>query len=204
MQFVKIIVAMMAASVFAAPTAPGVEISSSTPETANGTIIEVSGKPFTYSKAAQAVDKVIQSMVHDADGDIHIGDDGVARSYTANGTVIDFRKLSNAQILAMTSSLPPMLQHKAEYFNTIFAGVSGHDVHDNIQIWDPPAWLRASNFDDDKAQKSANPQHDMKRQSYTMGGLYCRGQPCSTHTACQIMGCHSCVFVDNYVKKMCR
>lgn len=71
-------------------------------------------------------------------------------------------------------------------------------------IGDPPAWLRASNFDDDKAQKSANPQHDMKRQSYTMGGLYCRGQPCSTHTACQIMGCHSCVFVDNYVKKMCR
>lgn len=44
------------------------------------------------------------------DGYAAVGEDGVARSYAGNGTVIDYRKLSNSQLAEYATSLPPSVQ----------------------------------------------------------------------------------------------
>ncbi|KAK6388336.1 hypothetical protein LTR65_008014 [Meristemomyces frigidus] len=91
---------------------------------------------FQYSHGAQSVHDIINSMDVAADGYSNVGDDGVARSHAANGTVIDFRRLSNSQLNSYAKSLPPSLQQYQEEYVEQFANVSGLDVADN-QLWNP-------------------------------------------------------------------
>ncbi|KAI7660294.1 hypothetical protein KC318_g10178, partial [Hortaea werneckii] len=122
--FSKIVLGLMVATAIAAPSTP--------PSESKGELD--AEKPFTFSKAAQGTYDLISSMTIEDDGEIHIADDGVARSYAANGTVIDYRKLSHGQLLSMTGALPPNLQDKSDYFANVFAKVSGLDVDDEDQI----------------------------------------------------------------------
>ncbi|KAI6798967.1 hypothetical protein KC332_g14462 [Hortaea werneckii] len=122
--FSKIVLGLMVATAIAAPSTP--------PSESKGEV--EAEKPFTFSKAAKGTYDLISSMTVDDDGDIHVADDGVARSYAANGTVIDYRKLSHGQLLTMTGTLPPRLQDKSDYFANVFAKVSGLDVDDEDQI----------------------------------------------------------------------
>ncbi|KAI6868138.1 hypothetical protein KC323_g3215 [Hortaea werneckii] len=199
--FSKIVFGLMAVTAIAAPA--------TSPSESKGELD--AEKPFTFSKAAQGTYDLISSMTVDDDGDIHVADDGVARSYAANGTVIDYRKLSHGQLLAMTGTLPPRLQDKSDYFANVFAKVSGLDVDDEDQIWNPsghfhgPSLPDAADHDaDSSAGQSVNPHS--KRQTFYpafASPLYCVGQPCTTNTACAIMGCSVCVYLDQMKKKYC-
>ncbi|KAI6803032.1 hypothetical protein KC327_g15774 [Hortaea werneckii] len=161
--FSKIVLGLMVATAIAAP---------STPPSESKCEVDVE-KPFTFSKAAQGTYDLISSMIIDDDGDIHIADDGVARSYAANGTVIDYRKLSHGQLLSMTGALPPRLQDKSDYFANVFAKVSGLDVDDEDQIWNPSGHLHGPSLPDvadhdgdadSSAGQSVNPHS--KRQTF--------------------------------------
>ncbi|KAI7239786.1 hypothetical protein KC330_g1728 [Hortaea werneckii] len=200
--FSKIVLGLMVATAFAAPA--------TSPSESKGELdVE---KPFTFSKAAKGTYDFISSMIKDDGGDIHVADDGVARSYAANGTVIDYRKLSHAQLLSMTGALPPRLQDKSDYFANVFAKVSGLDVDDEDQIWNPSGHLHgpslpdAADHDadaDSSPGQSVNPHS--KRQSFPPAfvPLYCLGQPCTRHDACVFMGCEGCVYIDQMKKKYC-
>lgn len=69
------------------------------------------------------------------DGFVHIADDGVVRAYAANGTVIDYVKLSNSQLRAFVDSLPPSIQDQREHLLDIWGDVDGNKVTDEGQIW---------------------------------------------------------------------
>ncbi|RMY03508.1 hypothetical protein D0867_10667 [Hortaea werneckii] len=201
--FSKIVLGLMVATAIAAPSTP--------PSESKGELD--AEKPFTFSKAAQGTYDLISSMTIEDDGEIHIADDGVARSYAANGTVIDYRKLSHGQLLSMTGALPPNLQDKSDYFANVFAKVSGLDVDDEDQIWSPSGHLHgpslpdAADHDTDADStpgQSVNPHS--KRQSFPPSfaiPVYCYGQPCTTNTACEFMGCSACIYLDQQKKKYC-
>jgi hypothetical protein len=78
-------------------------------------------------------------MTLDPDGFVHLAGDGVARSYAANNTVIDYAALSNSQIQQVISQLPASHQ---KHLEQVFEGVDGYDVTDKSQLLEPPPWLR--------------------------------------------------------------
>ncbi|KAK5125402.1 hypothetical protein LTR85_000511 [Meristemomyces frigidus] len=177
----------------------------------NGT--DGSLKVFQYSEAAQSAHDNVNSMISTDDSSTHIGDDGVARAFAGNGTVIDYRKLSNSQLLSLAASLPPSVQDLQEHLEEVYANVDGNDVTDPKELWDPAAHLRpdAAEADDmpEAQPQSRNPQHDVaaaldSRQSYGIPALYCLGATCSTRAACQFMGCGDCRSSDQaYRRKVC-
>lgn len=79
----------------------------------------------------------------DGSGVVHIANDGVARSYAENGTVIDFIQLSPAAINSFIATLPPtMSAEQKEEIKETFAGVNGFDVKDKTRLLAPAASLR--------------------------------------------------------------
>ena len=73
-------------------------------------------------------------MALDPDGFVHVADDGVARSYAANHSVIDYAALSNSQIQQMISQLPASYQEHLEHLRQVFEGVDGYDVANKSQL----------------------------------------------------------------------
>lgn len=87
----------------------------------------------------------VAQLRQEDDGLIHLADDGVLRSYAANGTVLDARQLDNAQIMAFIKDRerhPNMTPSILQHFHDVFQGVSGFDVTDPDHLLNPPAELR--------------------------------------------------------------
>ena len=74
-------------------------------------------------------------------GVFHLGADGVVRSYHPNGTVLDYAKLSPAQIAARLK-----IWGKDENLTEAFEGVNGHDVVDEEQLLNPGKALLPHQF----------------------------------------------------------
>ncbi|KKZ67817.1 hypothetical protein EMCG_06527 [[Emmonsia] crescens] len=78
-----------------------------------------------------------------AGGIKHFGDDGVLRSFSSNGTVIDHARLINEPLMVAATWLPSKEQNilKEEW-----AGVGGSKVQSE-QILSPPSHLRPLVFE---------------------------------------------------------
>jgi hypothetical protein len=125
-------------------------------------------------------------MALDPDGFVHIADDGVARSYAANNTVIDYAALSNSQIQQMISQLPVSYQEHQEHLRQVFEGVDGYDVTDKSQLFEPPPWLRPFEIDPTTPTQSRNEAHEAASALENRQITYCVGQPCTTTSALPI------------------
>jgi methylmalonyl-CoA mutase N-terminal domain/subunit len=102
-------------------------------------------------------------MALDPDGFVHVADDGVARSYAANNTVIDYAALSNSQIQQMISQLPASYQEHLEHLRQVFEGVNGYDVANKSQLLTPPPWLQAFEIE------PTTPPQQQRREGHTSG-----------------------------------
>ncbi|KAF4260929.1 hypothetical protein CNMCM8057_002007 [Aspergillus fumigatus] len=73
---------------------------------------------------------------------VHIADDGVARAYDENESVIDYIPLTNDQLKQLLRNLPEPWKKEEDHLHAVFNGVDGRDVMDEKQLLDPPAELR--------------------------------------------------------------
>ena len=141
----------------------------------------------------------LHKMDADLNGFLHVADDGVARSYNGNATVIDYVRLTNEQLMQLLSQLPESYQSEMNHLHSTFDNVSGFDVADESQLRDPPSWLRPPpQHDAIKRSVSSQTRNPARRAESTLEvrDYFCVGQPCTNSAACQFLGCSACVYLD--------
>ncbi|KAL2855306.1 hypothetical protein BJY01DRAFT_204419 [Aspergillus pseudoustus] len=81
------------------------------------------------------------TLPHDLSGEgfVHLGDDGVLRSYNGAGLVLGYHALDPDQIAQYNSGFPISAQ---EHLREVFKGVNGRAVTDPAQLTNPVAELR--------------------------------------------------------------
>ncbi|KAF2206585.1 hypothetical protein CERZMDRAFT_52888 [Cercospora zeae-maydis SCOH1-5] len=145
-------------------------------------------------------------METDDRGFAHLADDGVLRSYAADGTVLEATPFSNAQIRALIDTRPPVWEPYRDELLRMFADIDGHQgegmKHD--VLLDPPVNLKPAlrKHSEISAHRSANPLFLVKANINKKPQLWCLGQICSSHEGCRIMGCNACIFVDALISKV--
>ncbi|KAF4231099.1 hypothetical protein CNMCM8980_005616 [Aspergillus fumigatiaffinis] len=122
-------------------------------------------------------------------GYVHIADDGVARAYDENESVIDYIPLTNDQLKKLLANLPGPLKKEADHLHAVFDDVDGRQVTDEKQLLDPPAELR-------NPMNRQAPQSKPEANPLQQADWYCVGQPCNGPEACQFMGCRGCLEMD--------
>ncbi|KAF4268933.1 hypothetical protein KXW98_006252 [Aspergillus fumigatus] len=123
---------------------------------------------------------------------VHIADDGVARAYDENESVIDYIPLTNDQLKQLLRNLPEPWKKEEDHLHAVFNGVDGRDVMDEKQLLDPPAELR-NPMPREPLQSKRDPS------PLQQADWYCRGQPCTRDPACRFMGCSHCARLDAIV-----
>ncbi|KAK3648695.1 hypothetical protein LTR56_000968 [Elasticomyces elasticus] len=134
-------------------------------------------KSWVYVKPAETFMDVVRSMEQDGDGFVHFGDDGIARSYRGDGTVLDARALSNGQLADMMDTTHPdqYTEEEMEHLRELWQNVDGHDVKDESQLFHPAAYLRPPPDTEEQIEQSINAAAAMKKmlegRSTPIGGV---------------------------------
>ncbi|KAK3627117.1 hypothetical protein LTR22_022877 [Elasticomyces elasticus] len=134
-------------------------------------------KSWVYVKPAETFMDVVMTMEHDGDGFVHFGDDGIARSYRGDGTVLDARALSNGQLADMMDTTHPdqYTEEEMEHLRELWQNVDGHDVKDKSQLLHPAAYLRPPPDTEEQIEQSINAAAAMKKmlegRSTPVGGV---------------------------------
>lgn len=71
--------------------------------------------------------KQVHALPTDPEGLVHLGDDGVVRSWAANHTVLGYLALSPSEIAVWISN-PRYTQEKKDHFKQLFDGIDGRTV----------------------------------------------------------------------------
>ncbi|TKA80649.1 hypothetical protein B0A55_01874 [Friedmanniomyces simplex] len=151
-------------------------------------------------------------MLLDPLGFVHVADDGVERSYAANGTVIDYRQLSNDQLMKMTMNLPAAMQHLQGHLSDVWKGVDGNSVTSKSQFFDPPAHLRPAEPTAEDVQQSVNELVAMKKvlegrsipyPPVTVMPPICHNMSCTNTINCQLFDCDECYLWRGFTRKYC-
>lgn len=121
---------------------------------------------------------------------------------SANGTVVDYVPLSNAQLNEMVNDLP-LASHEKEHLATIFAKVDGFAVKDHHQIFHPSTQLRPAI---DPARTHWQDTDEEEADSETALGVryvLCKLQRCSTGIECVGVGCDICFIAHDMSSRFC-
>lgn len=141
---------------------------------------------------------------------VHLADDGVARSYTPNGTVIDAVALTNVQLKAFKVSLDAVLSSQIkdrEHFNEVWENVDGRDVTDQDQIYNPLDSLKPVLFQTNgtspkphqlpSASEAADVDTALERRFNPGWDHPCLYAPCWSADQCfWLGGCTACLIPD--------
>jgi hypothetical protein len=111
----------------------------------------------------------------------------------ANGTVIDYAPLSNAQLTNMVNSLY-LTPNEREDLATTFANVNGFAVKDHSQIFHPSTQLRPAT--DSKMADNSEAALDERY-------VHCKLKRCSIGIECVGMGCDVCVIAHDMSARYC-
>ncbi|KLJ12262.1 hypothetical protein EMPG_12679 [Blastomyces silverae] len=156
------------------------------------------------------VTDVLRNLTSDPLGHKHLGDDGVARSFSPNGTVIDAVGLSNTLLMeaARGHKDPKEQKHLME----LWAGVNGNDVP-HRRRYSPPKDLLPALFKDPelvkelkqkhKEQKARYGQSPNKRDSVLDSDPTCVQVACFTREDCILVGCIDCITYDELRASRC-
>ena len=118
----------------------------------------------------------------------------------ANGTVVDYVPLSNAQLYDIVNDLP-LASHEKEHLATIFAKVDGFAVKDHHQIFHPSTHLRPAI---DSAQTHGqDTEDDVSEAALGERYVHCKLQRCSTGMECVGMGCDVCLIAHDMSARYC-
>ena len=99
--------------------------------------------------------------------------------------------------MKLISDLPDRYKDQLDHLHSVFDGVSGHNVKNETQLLDPPAWLRSPREKLGKRSPSSqNAAREVESALRTRQDFFCRGQPCTTSDACRFLGCIGCTFID--------
>lgn len=86
----------------------------------------------------KSIQEIYASLTIDGDGWVHLGDDGVVRSYAPDYTVISHARLSPEQISANLARFSPSYEQQLEdYLSGVFKGVDGRTITNETEILDP-------------------------------------------------------------------
>lgn len=152
--------------------------------------------------------ELLNNLKQDDLGFIHFADDGIVRSYSENGTVIDYVPFNNALLMETVALNRPAYDNQTyQHLLDVFDGVDGHDVTDPQQIFNPPNWLRpppqmpdSDDNNNDHAFSSAS--QDLPRRTTTSEHLFdkrltdCNYGRCRSSVNCRIAGCSGCGYLD--------
>ncbi|KKZ62097.1 hypothetical protein EMCG_03421 [[Emmonsia] crescens] len=106
----------------------------------------------TFAGNAEALNEndvreILHNLKSDPDGITHFGDDGVLRSYSSSGIVIDHARLTNEHLMLAARWLP---SEKQDLMKKKWAGVDGFQARSE-QIESPPSHLRPLLFEKPEA-----------------------------------------------------
>jgi hypothetical protein len=155
--------------------------------------LTVPGVLATFANKSSHAWDVLHALKSDPDGYLHIADDGVARAYDANDTVISYIALSNDQLMQLIADLPRAWQNETDHLHSVFDGVDGRQVLNQTQLLNPPASLRRP-----RNRGGAQSTNDKRKVESLLerSTPACAGMPCYSPSSCQFMGCSDCAFFD--------
>ncbi|PVH72646.1 hypothetical protein DL98DRAFT_520379, partial [Cadophora sp. DSE1049] len=104
---------------------------------------------FTPSTLGFNLTTAAKSMLSDPSGRLDIGLDGVMRSLSSNGTIIDYYKLNAAELSETLELVTSRYPDKGEVLLTTFAGVDGTLVTDDGKLFDTDVPLVSALLEDD-------------------------------------------------------
>jgi hypothetical protein len=165
-----------------------------------------SKQPTTDGTATKSFAELRRGLPVDPDGVFHLADDGVYRSYSANGTVLAYLALTPDQISTVINAYP--VKDKT-HLTSVYDGVDGTTVNDHDQLWKPSSDLLPNIFRTDALAKRI-PCDDVpdttpaKRDTFLRPrDDYCDRWGCRTNGACRSAGCDYCDVIDNYCSGTC-
>ena len=121
--------------------------------------------------------------------------------FSANGTVVDYVPLSNAQLNEMVNDLP-LASHEKEHLATIFAKVDGFAVKDHHQIFHPSTHLRPA-IEPARTHWQEDTEADDSEAALDERYVHCKLQRCSTGMECADMGCEVCFIAHDMSARYC-
>ncbi|OAX81343.1 hypothetical protein ACJ72_04316 [Emergomyces africanus] len=172
-------------------------------------ILAFQGMPGCVSSTETAlseVRRILASLQKDPRGINHIGDDGIARSFSWEGQVIDAVRLSNELMMGAVE-----MRHSEEerqILRSKWAGVDGFGVSVE-QMWSPPIHVLPLLFAQPELYEmlmeqplgqdtSPNPQKlGLERRSA------CYSIVCRYHTQCFANDCGECNIHDHFIQPHC-
>lgn len=138
---------------------------------------------------------MILGLSHEVTGYVHLAEDGVLRSYDGGENVIDYVRLNNAQIQHYVAKFASTFNvSQMDELYSAFNGVNGHDVVNENQLTNPPAWLRH------RPQSSEMGNQSRSRNADTKAALqdrdtFCAGYICFSAGICNAFGCTICILL---------
>ena len=123
---------------------------------------------------------------------------------TANGTVIDYAPMSNAQLTNMVNNLY-LTPNEREHLAETFVSVNGFAVKDHHQIFHPSTQLRPAidpartHWEEDTDSKEAGNSEAALEVRY----VHCKLKRCSNGVECVGMGCDVCVIAHDMSARYC-
>ncbi|OAX82559.1 hypothetical protein ACJ72_03091 [Emergomyces africanus] len=145
----------------------------------------------------RSVSNIISSLMMSPDnGILHLGDDGILRSFAENGTVIDYARLTVSQLMTVADWSSG---EQRSHLQAIWANVNSFEVEDD-QIWSPPVNLLPVTMREPPPDSPA-PQNELDLRM--IPPLLCQDIQCRNHMACRRRGCERCFIQDAIAKGFC-
>lgn len=134
-------------------------------------------------------------------GRIHIADDGVLRSYSADGRVIDFVRFSNAHLQAIGERMSRLDAGAGQHLKEVYKYVDGNSVGDAAGF-NPSSALRPLDFEETTEKVPFAEGHalaeDQARNDKRV--THCPDITCYSQFDCDLWNCGHCVQMDNFVR----
>ncbi|EER36683.1 hypothetical protein I7I53_11651 [Histoplasma capsulatum var. duboisii H88] len=144
-------------------------------------------------------DKDIHDMIYniqkDTNGFLHLGDDGILRSYDEHNNVLDYRKFNKTHLTTVTNWYSNEGQI---HLSTIWKDTDEIEIQKD-QIWFPSKKLQPFSFSQ-QSVFSSQPHLALKARDTN---IVCSLITCRTTSLCQGFGCSDCFVVDHHETGIC-
>ncbi|PGG96665.1 hypothetical protein GX51_07705 [Blastomyces parvus] len=133
----------------------------------------------------------------------HVGDDGVARSFSLDGKVLDAAPLTNAQLLMAAQKHPDPSARK--HLIELWKDVDGHNAPLEHYYSPPEELLPLFPSDSEVKRKleAKKKQSMYEKRSNVLSHPLCETIVCDTALWCAIHECSDCVYYDRLKDHFC-
>ncbi|KKZ58445.1 hypothetical protein EMCG_00936 [[Emmonsia] crescens] len=148
------------------------------------------------------VARVIPNLKSDLAGLVHLGDDGILRSFDGSGNVIDFARLDQTQLQAVINWYSGDKQDQA-HLQGLWANIDSSRALNEEQIWNPPQHILPtfiSALPKAPLMSSAQESNPLK-----LHARFCTALHCQINSDCYLRDplCPRCFAVDSFPRGDC-